>query len=131
MIFVDTGAWFAGIVRGDANHSAAAAWFAANQEPLLTTDDVLSETLTLLVMRGQRRAAEAFGAAIFDGRLAKLHTVTSEETLAAWQTFLRYGDKQWSFTDCTSKVVIDKLGISTAVSFDQHFRQFGRVVVVP
>lgn len=131
MIFVDTGAWFASIVRGDANHSVAAAWFAQNQEPLLTTDDVLSETLTLLVMRGQRRAAEAFGAAIFGGRLATLHTVTRDETLAAWQTFLRYSDKQWSFTDCSSKVVIEKLGISTAVSFDHHFLQFGSVIVVP
>ena len=45
--------------------------------------------------------------------------------------FRDYADKDWSFTDCTSKVVIDSLGITTAFSFDQHFRQFGTVTVVP
>jgi len=64
VIFVDTGAWFASMVPNDANHSAAAAWLAQDQGPLLTTDHIVSETLTLLVMRGQRRQAEAFGKAI-------------------------------------------------------------------
>jgi uncharacterized protein len=131
VIFVDTGAWFASMVRGDANHAVAAAWLAQNAEPLITTDDILSETLTLLVVRGQRQVAEAFGAAIFGGTLAGLHLVTPEEFHAAWQVFLRFQDKEWSFADCTSKVVMEKLGITTALSFDRHFRQFGTVNVVP
>lgn len=131
MIFVDTGAWFASMVRGDANHAIAAAWLAQNTEPLITTDDVLSETITLLVVRGQRQVAKAFGAAIFDGKLAGLHMVTPQEVHAAWQVFLRFQDKEWSFADCTSKVVMEKLGITTAFSFDRHFRQFGTVKVVP
>ncbi len=131
MIFVDTGAWFASMVRGDANHPVAAAWLAQNQEPLVTTDDILSETITLLVMRGQRRVAESFGTTIFSGTLAQLHTVTPDEVQAAWNVFLRFQDKQWSFVDCTSKVVMEKLGIQTAFSFDHHFRQFGSVRVVP
>ena len=36
----------------------------------------------------------------------------------------------WSFTDCTSKVVIDELAIKTVVTLDVHFRQFG-ILVVP
>jgi len=40
-------------------------------------------------------------------------------------------DKEWSFTDCTSKFVIAQLAIAYALSFDQHFRQFGTVIVVP
>jgi len=36
----------------------------------------------------------------------------------------------WSFTDCTSKIVIDDLSIKTAVALDIHFRQFG-IAVVP
>jgi hypothetical protein len=27
--------------------------------------------------------------------------------------------------------VIERLGITTALSFDQHFRQFGTVTIVP
>jgi uncharacterized protein len=49
----------------------------------------------------------------------------------AWQVFRRFRDKDWSFTDCTSRVIIEKLGIPTAFAFDQHFRQFGIVNVAP
>ncbi len=35
------------------------------------------------------------------------------------------------FADCTSKVVIEKLGLAYAFAFDQHFRQFGTVAIVP
>ena len=49
----------------------------------------------------------------------------------AWQVFRRFSDKEWSFTDCTSKVVMDRLGITTAFTFDHHFRQFGAVTLVP
>jgi len=119
------------MVRGDVNHARAVGWLAQNKEPLITTDDILSETITLLVVRGQRQVAEAFGAAIFGGKLAGLHLVRPEEVHAAWQVFLRFQDKEWSFADCTSKVVMEKLGITTAFSFDRHFRQFGTVKVVP
>jgi hypothetical protein len=53
VIFVDTGAWFAAFVPKDADHSAARAWLAGNEAPLLTTDYVLDELLTLLRMRGK------------------------------------------------------------------------------
>jgi len=131
VIFVDTGAWFASMVPSDANHAAASQWLSQDQGPLITTDYVVSETLTLLVMRRQRLQAEAFGKAIFSGQLAQLHLLSEGDIRAAWDVFLKYGDKQWSFTDCTSKVVIEKLRIASAFSFDHHFRQFGTVAVVP
>ncbi|ERT09640.1 hypothetical protein M595_0283 [Lyngbya aestuarii BL J] len=45
--------------------------------------------------------------------------------------FSRFSDKEWSFTDCSSKVIIDKLKLTQAFSFDDHFRQFGSITVVP
>ena len=50
---------------------------------------------------------------------------------AAWQIFATYQDKGWSFTDCVSRVVMDRLGIATAFAFDKHFREFGTISVVP
>jgi predicted nucleic acid-binding protein len=44
--------------------------------------------------------------------------------------FQRFHDKEWSFTDCTSRVVMQRLGIQRAFAFDDHFRQFGTVTVV-
>ncbi|MDT7605420.1 MAG: uncharacterized protein QOF61_3417 [Acidobacteriota bacterium] len=49
----------------------------------------------------------------------------------AWEIFRDYADKDWSFTDCASKALIERLGIKTAFAFDRHFRQFGSVTVVP
>jgi len=49
----------------------------------------------------------------------------------AWIFFQQRAAAGWSFTDCTSKIVIDDLGITTAVALDDHFRQFGSVIVAP
>jgi predicted nucleic acid-binding protein len=50
---------------------------------------------------------------------------------ALGKTFKDFDDKDWSFTDCTSKVVIEQRRISQAFAFDHHFNQFGTVQVVP
>ncbi len=57
MIFVDTGAWFASLIPTDPDHASATAWLAENSSPLLTTDYVIDETLTLLRARGERTTA--------------------------------------------------------------------------
>lgn len=131
MIFMDTGGWFASFITSDPDHAAAAAWMAANRTPLLTTDYVIDETLTLMRVRGQNNKANEFGNLVFAGRLATVHYLSPSEIVAAWVVFHRFADKEWSFTDCTSKVVVESLGIATACSFDQHFRQFVTVTVVP
>jgi predicted nucleic acid-binding protein len=81
--------------------------------------------------RGQNRTAIDFGTFVFSGQLATIHFLTATYVAAAWDVFHRFADKAWSFTDCTSKVVMESLGVSTAFGFDQHFRQFGTVAVVP
>ena len=131
MIFVDTGAWFASMVPWDAQHAAAASWLAQNGDPLLTTNFIADETLTLFRLRGEGPRGIRFGTELFGGLLASLYVVSPDDLEAAWQIYRTYQDKQWSFTDCTSKVIMDRLGITSAFSFDQHFHQFGSVTVVP
>ncbi len=131
MIFVDTSAWYASVVPSDPNHMAAAAWLKANRLPLLTTDYVVDEILTLLKMRGHRRRAFALGEEFFQDRRLPMYHLSEADVEMAWQTFRRFQDKDWSFSDCASKVVMDKLSVRTAFAFDQHFRQFGTITVVP
>ncbi|MET0624227.1 MAG: PIN domain-containing protein [Pyrinomonadaceae bacterium] len=131
MIFVDTGAWFAAAVPSDPDHAAAARWLAGNTQPLLTTDYVVDETLTLLRARGERARALLLGEAFFGARLAEIHRLTDADLVSAWEVFRRFGDKDWSFTDCTSKVVIESRAVRHAFAFDRHFAQFGIVQVVP
>jgi predicted nucleic acid-binding protein len=131
VIFVDTGAWFASIVPSDHDHTAAASWLSQNTEPLLTTDYVVDETLTLLQRRGEISRARSLGEQLFNGTLATIYYVTEADIAQAWETFYHFTDKEWSFTDCASKVIIEKLNLPRAFAFDHHFRQFGTVIVVP
>ncbi len=132
MIFVDSGAWFALLVPTDSNHSAAVGWSSNNDETLVTTDYVIDETLTLLRARGESAKAIAFGTRMFDPKCpVVVHYLSPAEVAGAWQVFHDFADKDWSFTDCTSKVVMEALGARAAFAFDQHFRQFGTVAVLP
>ena len=131
MIFVDSGAWFAVWATKDPNHARANQWFRSNQEPLVTTDYVIDETLTLLRARGEPIRAIRLGAKFFDGHIAIMDYTQVDEIREAWSVFQGFADKSWSFTDCTSYVVMRRLEIKTAFAFDSHFRQFGLINVVP
>lgn len=130
-IFVDTGAWFSSVIPSDTNYPIAAGWLSTNKQPLVTTDYVVDELLTLLRARGEEVSADRLGTQLFSREIAQVHYLTQDDILAAWQVFRTYDDKEWSFTDCTSKVVMETLGLTQAFAFDQHFRQFGSVIVVP
>ncbi|MDQ3815904.1 MAG: PIN domain-containing protein [Armatimonadota bacterium] len=131
MIFVDTSAWFASSVTRDTNYAIASQWLRENTEPLITTDYVVAETLTLLKARGQAPVALSLGQQFFAGTLGRIYYLTKADLLLAWQTFRQFDDKEWSFADCTSKVVIEKLQLTQALTFDHHFHQFGSVAIVP
>jgi len=44
---------------------------------------------------------------------------------AAWSLFLDLPDNGWSFTDCTSFVLMENLDILHALSFDRNFSEAG------
>jgi uncharacterized protein len=130
-VFVDTGAWFAYFVRRDSDHEAAVRWVQQNRQPLLTSDYVLDELLTLLKVRESYRLAIAAGERLWQQRVARVDYLTPGDLTRAWDVFRQYHDKNWSFTDCTSKIIIERLRISEAFAFDSHFEQFGTVIRVP
>jgi hypothetical protein len=131
MIFVDSGAWYASAVPDDPDFAAAQAWFQTNREPLITTDYVLDELLTLFKSRGEFERALDWGKHLLEERVARLEWVRPTDVHRAWILFSTHDDKQWSFTDCVSCTVIERLGIKTAFAFDEHFRQFGDLTVIP
>lgn len=131
MIFVDTGAWFASVITSDPNHAIAVSWLTANTSPLLTTDYVVDETLTLLRARRHHAKAQLMGERFFNSQLATIYHLTEDDLWRAWEVFRDFDDKEWSFTDCASCVVMEKFSITHAFAFDHHFRQFGTVQVVP
>jgi len=65
------------------------------------------------------------GRQFFAESLAKLHFLTRNQVERAWILFQQRVTAGWSFTDCTSKIVIDDLGVKSAVAVDRHVAQFG------
>lgn len=131
MIFVDTGAWFAAFVPNDADHTAADTWLEANTEQLVTTDYVIDELLTFMKIRGKFQRALRVGASLFAEEITQVVWVRPGDIQQAWRILQRYHDKAWSFTDCVSRVMMERLGIQKAFAFDDHFQQFGTIIVVP
>jgi uncharacterized protein len=120
-IFVDTGAWYALVDKKDPDHSAAAAFLRNNRIPLLTTNFIFDETVTLLRRRLGWIIAGHFGRQLKDSRLTTLVAVQRENEEKAWELFLKFKDHDFSYTDCTSFAVMEALKVDTAFSFDRHF----------
>jgi predicted nucleic acid-binding protein len=131
MLFVDTSAWFAYFFPLDAEHERVKNCFQSAKMPRITTDYCVDETLTLLAARGETSRALEAGREFFQGNLSRQHFVTKDQIERAWILFRQRAAAGWSFTDCTSKIVIDDLDVRTAAALDDHFRQFGSVVVMP
>jgi predicted nucleic acid-binding protein len=122
------GAFFA---LHDLNHARVRAHLHRPAERLLTTDYCIDETLTLLMARGEVHRALEAGYAFFHENIAAIEYLKPNQLHRGWILFQQRTAAGWSFTDCTSKIVIDDLGITTAVALDDHFRQFGSVIVAP
>lgn len=70
----------------------------------------------------------------FDQRMTgdawKIELITPERFAKAREVFRRYNkDKIWSFTDCTSYVVMKELKIKKVFTFDKNFTEMGFEIV--
>ena len=120
-VFVDTGAWYALVDRSDPDHPAARGFFEANRFPLVTTNFIFDETVTLLRRRLGWTVACDFGRQLRGSAFASVVPVTIEDEDAAWTIFRKFRDKEFSYTDCTSFAVMERLRLRTAFAFDRHF----------
>jgi uncharacterized protein len=134
MIFVDTSAFLAIENRRDAHHEEALNYKRAclrKGEPLVTSDYVLDESYTIIRIRAGHDIAVQFGEALRASRMLRLEHVTADIIEAAWRTFKDFSDHEFSFTDCTSFVLMERLRIETAFTFDGHFREYGHFLINP
>jgi len=127
-LFVDTAGWMACADAVDPAHerSRAARDTALEQGiVLVTTDYIVDETLTLIRKRIGLRAAEKWWQQIEASSRLRWEWIGVPRAEKARGLFFRHRDKEYSFTDCTSFVVMRELKISQALTTDDHFRQMG------
>jgi len=131
-IFVDTGAFIAMRVQDDADHGKAVTFLKIIKEQKLrvhTTNFILNEVYTYFC-RAHDIAVE-MAELIGNNPLITLHRVDAGQEEQAWKILKSFADKDFSYTDATSFVVMESLGIETVFAFDDHFRQYGKFIVVP
>lgn len=127
--FVDTGAWFAYINAGDPDHRRVRQFFDHSSGRLVTTSYVFDKAITLTLARLGHQRALLVGKTLLDPGVVEMIHVTPADEKAAWALFEKRGDKFYSFTDCTSFVIMRRRKLSVAVTLDRHFSQEGFQVV--
>jgi hypothetical protein len=126
MIYVDTSFFVALLDPQDKNHARAVEAFEGFQghrlkDLLLTTNNVVLETITVARYEAGHRLAVMAGEMLYGEKLARLHRTTAEDEAAAFAYLKEYEDKEYSAVDCLSFVVMEKLGIREALAFDSDF----------
>jgi len=127
-LFVDTSAWLALYDADDGQHENAvkkSGDIRKSKIDLVTSDYILDESITVIRRRISHKSAVAFGESVMNSDIVKIVSVTDETFFESWEMFRRYDDKKFSFTDCASFILMKKMGIRRAFTFDRHFRQAG------
>ena len=130
-LFVDTGPLVARILRSDSKHRESVETFRRISERslpyrlLYTSDFVVDETLTRLLYEAGHSAAREGLRLIRGSAVLRVVHVTEEDERAADKAFASYSDHRISYTDCTSKAIMDREGIETAFTFDRDFETMG------
>lgn len=126
-VFIDTGAFLAISDKSDTHHKTAVSAYQKivdQKASLYTSNYVIDETITLIRARVSHTAAVAF-IKNFEVSDIKVLRVAEKEERMAKKIFIRYKDKGFSFTDCTSFALIEGHSIDAVLSIDEHFEQYG------
>ena len=122
-MFVDSSAFVALAVREDDHHRAAAMTFASLEPhmPLVTSTDVFDETVTRVRRKAGHTAAVAAGRSILGSAVVRMVPVEAADRQAAWELFCQRPKVPLSLTDCTTAVLMDRLGLRRIFTFDGDF----------
>ncbi|MFW0860311.1 MAG: type II toxin-antitoxin system VapC family toxin [Dehalococcoidia bacterium] len=127
--FVDTSAFYAYKDPSDQHHAQAISFMeGVRQNPnvrLITSNFIIDETLTLVRMKLGHKPAVQLGEQIRSSRIIEVIQANKAIEEQAWQIFVKYGDKDYSFTDCVSFAIMDARALTKAFTFDKHFAQHG------
>ena len=127
-VFMDTAGFLALWDAADEQHDQAIrvqSELTRRRRRFLTSDYIVDETVTLLLVRHSHAAAADFLQTVSTSELLQLQWVGSDRFHAAAKFFARHNDKEWSFTDCVSFALMHELSIHDCFTTDHHFRQAG------
>ena len=133
-VFADSSFFCALAAKRDSVHDAALAAFdelVDENRLIVTTDYIIDEALTLTKARTNSMVALALLDRIENSPAVILELMSGIRLDAAKLFFRKHADHGYSFTDCTSFVVMRELGLTDALTTDRHFREAGFKPLLP
>ena len=132
MIFVDSSFWVALRNRRDANHTTARGlWEAYGDSALVTSNHVRGETWTYLRRRCGHATAVDFLDAVEASARLQLLALEKRQEEEAFRWLRRHDEREYSFVDATSFVLMKAMRIRDALAFDGDFSAAGFVELRP
>jgi predicted nucleic acid-binding protein len=129
-VFMDSAGFLALWDAGDEHHLDAVRLqeeLVRKRRRFLTTEYVVDETITLLLVRHTHGAAVDFLDTIERTESLRLEWVGPDRFHNAGTLFRKHEDKEWSFTDCVSFTTMRELRVRDAFTTDHQFKQAGFV----
>lgn len=121
-MLVDTSAWYAVADASDRYHDQARRFYLeqAPQARFVTTDLIVAETWALLSSHLGRAAAVTFWETLRLTRTPIL-MVEAVDLESAWGIVQAFPDQTFSFVDCATFALMERVGMDEAFAFDSHF----------
>jgi uncharacterized protein len=130
-VLVDSSAFLALRDADDEHHQEASlilSQLAQSHYRLYTTNAMLIEAHALILSVLGTQQANQFLRDIDRGSTIVVRVRQQDEEQAK-QILFRYTDKEFSFNDAISFVVMERLGLASAFTFDRDFAQYGLTVI--
>ena len=130
MIFVDSSTLFALLSMDDVNHHLARiSWrsLLEDDRALLTNNYVIVESIVIMQKQFGLEKVRDFQENIFP--LLEIDWVDEEQHKIAIDRVLSANRRKLSLVDCSAFETMRRLGVETAFTFDNHFREEGFTVI--
>ena len=133
IVFLDTGFISAYINKADNKHKDAKDLIEQSliKDPTIRfcyTDYIFDELITQLKsQKVHAEIIESIGDTLQKSKLWKMIKISENDFVKTWNMAKKYSDKEWSFTDMTSFVVMDTYKISLFLSYDRHFKEYPKI----
>lgn len=133
-ILVDSAGLYALADRRDPVHAeakACVARLARTRTSFILTDYIIDEAATLAKVRAGAPASLRLLEIVDRSAAFSPIWIGPERFEAAKAFFRKHADHGYSFTDCTSFVIMRELGLSEALTTDRHFVEAGFKALLP